>query len=418
VSDASKAMPGTLRMTEEYFKSLDSKARIKLNEVKIGNIKSKARTDLVDYITTLYKSRRYGHAVLAAEFYHALFIDGELPPEVANHATASLEATRNIASAAEVFVFKIDQKHIATASKILEQAWTTGDTTPEMLGLERTAKLAVIEHANRVRRMRNLIEARDFDNLQIVLDEMDIKAADFDTTKPRALIQAIKLDSKLRLGKARLFAQQGNPAKAMEEFKAAAETWPGNPELETASSEYFSVEDASAKNVADFDREFSGKNYRAIAEKQVQYLAFVQTDEGRKAQFRVALEKVRDAETALEKAKMLDSNGDSAGAWETVQIATLGWPEDSQLNQALGQYASRAPEFVSAINKAKTAETGGKLGASMSLFALAKNKYPASQLAGDGLKRVSKEVLEPPKEESESNPISSPTPQPSPVKPT
>lgn len=416
VSSGASALPGTLRMTEEYFKSLDSKARIKLNEVKMANIRSKARTDLVEYITTLYKSKRYGHAVLAAEFYQALFVDGELPPEVANQATASLEATREIARAAEVFLFKIEQKQISTASTILENAWAIGDTTPEMLGLDRSAKLVVIEHANRVRKMRNLIEARDFDRLQLVLDEMDQKALDFDTTKPRALIQAIKLDSKMRLGKARLFAQQGNSGKAMEEFKAAAEAWPSNPDLDKASSEYFSVEDASAKNLTDFDREYDAKNYRAIAEKQLQYLAFVQTDEPRKAKFKESLEKVRHAETALEKAKMLDSNGDSAGAWETIEIATLDWPEDSKLNQFLGQYASHAPEFVSAINKAKSAESEKNLGASMSLFALAKNKYPTSQIANDGLKRVSKEVLEP-TEEGETKPeaTTSPSPLPSPV---
>lgn len=410
MADATKAAPGSLRLTEEYFKSLDSKARVKLNELKIDNIKTKAKADLVDYITTLYKSRRYGHAVLAAEFYQALFQDGELPPEVANQATASLEATREIARAADVFTFKVQQRQIASASKILEKAWAIGETTPEMLGLERAQKLSVIEQANRVRRMRNLIEARDFDKLQAVLDEMDAKAVDFDTTKPRSLIQAIKLDSKMRLGKARLYAQQGNTEKAMEEFKAAAEAWPGNPELETASSEYFTAENASTKNTTDFDREYEAKNYRAIAEKQLQYLAFVQSDEARKPRFQEALEKVQSAETALEKARLMDTNGDSAGAWETVQAATVAWPEDPKLNQALGLYASRAPEFVSAINKARSAEDQKKSGASMSLYALAKARYPASLLANEGLTRVSKDVLEPKPAAEKAEPAASASP--------
>lgn len=416
--DVAQGAPGALRMTEEYFKSLDSKARIKLNEIKVDNIKTKARTDLVDYITTLYKSKRYGHAVLAAEFYQALFVDGELPPEVANQATASLEATRDISRAVDVFRFKVEQKQLSTASTILQQAWETGDTTPEMLALERSAKLAVIDHANRVRRMKNLIEARDFDTLEIVLDEMEEKATDFDTTKPRAVIQAIKLNCRMRLGKAKLFVQQGDPAKAMEEFKSAAEMWPGNPDLEKASSEYFSVEDVAAKNTADFDREYAAGNFRGIADKQVQYLAFVQTDEARKAQFKESLERVLAAETALEKAKLLDNNGDPAGAWETVQIATGNWPEDQKLNQALGLYSSKAPEFVSSINKATSAEEQKKLGASLSLFALAKNKYPGSQIATSGLKRVTKEVLEPSEDKSKTDAPATPSQQPPPTKST
>jgi len=403
-SDAAQSLPGTLQLTEEYFKSLDSKARIKLNEVKVDGIKTKARSDLVDYITTLYKSKRYGHAVLAAEFYQALFVDGELPPEVANQATASLEASRDIARAVDVFRFKAGQKQISAASNILMKAWDTGDTTPEMLGLERNLKVAVIDHANRVRKMKNLIEARNFEGLETVLDEMDKTATDFDTTKPRALIQAIKLESRLRLGKAKLFAQQGDPAKAMEEFKAAAETWPGNPELNKSASEYFTAEDASTKSSTEFDREYAEKNYRAIADKQVQYLAFVQTDEGRKGQFKEALEKVRDAETALEKAKMLDNNGDSAGAWETIELAATAWPEDSKLNQARADYSSKAPEFVSAIRKAQSAEKGNRLGASMSLYALARKNYPASSLAKQGVDRTSQAYLNPPPVKSKEEP--------------
>lgn len=406
VAETAKSGPGALRLTEEYFKSLDSKARIKLNEIKVQNIKSKARTDLVEYITTLFKSKRYAHAVLTAEFYHALFIDGELPPEVANQATASLESTREIGNAVEVFRFKVQNKQIGTASTILEKAWETGDTTPQMYGLERELKLAVIDHANRVRKMKNLIEARNFEGLETVLNEMESTSLDFDTTKPRSLIQAIKLDSRMRLGKAKLLVQQGNTQKAMDEFKAAAETWPGNPDLDKASTEYFSVEDVSAKNIVEFDREFAAGNHRSIAEKQLQYLSFVQSDEKRKAQFKESLEKVRDAETAIEKAKILDGNGDSAGAWETIEIAVTSWPEDPKLNQALSLYSSKAPEFVSAINKATSAEKAKKLGASMSLYALAKNRYPASQMATSGLKRVSDEVLKP-KEEPTPTPAKS-----------
>ncbi len=392
--DATKGQIGNLRLTEEYFKSLNSKARIKLNEIRIGNIKTKAKADLVDYITTLYKSKRYSHAVLAAEFYHALFQDGELPPEVANEATASLEATRDISRAVEVFRFKIKQKQVSSASKILFQAWQTGSDTLDMIGLEREFKIPVIEHANRVRRMRNLIEARNFDSLEALLDVMEKSATDFDTTKPRALIQAIKLESSIRLGKARLFAQQGNAAKAMEEFQAAAEIWPSNPDLARASSEYFAVEDASARSMTEFDREISEGNFRAIAEKQVRFLHFIQNDQRRSQQFKDALTKVRDAEIALEKAKIQDRAGDFAGAWETIEMALENWAGDQKLNQSRGEYASKSPQFVSAIRKAQTAEEGKDLGASLSLFALARYYYPPSLLANDGLKRVSLVVLE------------------------
>ncbi|PTX94076.1 hypothetical protein DB345_21185 [Spartobacteria bacterium LR76] len=394
-SNSSSSVPGTLRMTEEYFKSLDSKARIKLNEVKIDNIRTKARSDLVDYITTLFKAKRYAHAVLAASFYHALFQDGELPPEVANQATASLEATRQIAKAVEAFRFKVDQKQLNTASVILEEAWHTGEYTPQMLGLPRELKLKVIEHANSVRRMRNLIEARNFEELESLLDQMSASSADFDTTKPKALIQSIKLDSRMKLGRARLFAQQGNTTKAMEEFRSAAETWPGNPDLEKASTEYFQTEDKSTKATADFDADFKRGDFRAIAEKQTLYATALQSDQPRLKQLESSLLKVKSAEIALEKSRLLETSGDYAGAWEATSLALDDWPTDPQLSLLTAKYSTRAVSFVSAISKARDAETRGDKGAAISYFALARSEYPVSRIAIDSLTRLSKDIMSP-----------------------
>ena len=58
-----------------------------------------------------------------------------------------------------------------------------------------------------------------------------------------------------------------------------------------------------------------------------------------------------------------DGNGDSpAGAWETVEMAAQAWPQDPQLNQARGDYASKSPEFVGILRKAQQAEKEGARG--------------------------------------------------------
>src|ERR1700683_3090404 len=55
------------------------------------------------------------------------------------------------------------------------------------------------------------------------------------STDPMALVNGIKLEARLQLGKARLMAQGGQLADAMQTFQTAAELWPGNPDLNTSS---------------------------------------------------------------------------------------------------------------------------------------------------------------------------------------
>ena len=49
----------------------------------------------------------------------------------------------------------------------------------------------------------------------------DIKqvAPDFDSVKAMSIVNAVKLDSELRLGKAKFAAQQGDLKAAMDEFQ-------------------------------------------------------------------------------------------------------------------------------------------------------------------------------------------------------
>lgn len=392
-SDGTSNTTGHLRVTEEYFTSLDSKARIKINELKITDIKSKARADLIDYIDTLYKSKKLLHVIIASGFYHALFRDGELPPKVANHATAASVAIRDSAKAVEVFQFRLEQKEVSSASSTLLSAWEVSDSTFEMLALSRALKLKVIAHANRVRKMRNLIEAREFGLLPSLLDEIEETATDYDTTKPRALTRAVHLDSRLRLAKAKLFAQQGDTKRAMDEFKIAAEIWPGNPDLEHASTEYFAMEDTISRSLIEFDRLVAERNFRAIAENQVKYLHAAQSDSFRVAKLKEALSRVYDAQAALTKAKMQQKAGDSFGAWETIEAALGEWNGDQMLNEASVLYSSQVPEFVSAIKRAQTAEEDAEYGASMSLFALARHYYPSSIVSQTGMKRSSTQLI-------------------------
>ena len=46
------------------------------------------RMDFADYIKTLYQDHRYYHVILAADFYRALFNEGDYPDDLTNQAVA------------------------------------------------------------------------------------------------------------------------------------------------------------------------------------------------------------------------------------------------------------------------------------------------------------------------------------------
>lgn len=385
---------GKLELTEEYLRSLEIKARIKMNELKAERLFDKAKSDFASYITTLYQSGRPRHVLMAADFWRRIFDEGDYPVSMAEQVNACLELYQEVYNTVEVFKHRLDIDEIASATDRLQEAFMLSETHPAVLGLTRDEKKRVERFTRMLTRMQNMIEARDFAQLEATLSEMKTIAPDFDTTKPMAIVNAVKLESQLRLGKARLAAQQGDTQKAMDEFQAAAEAWPGNPDLQDKAMTFFSAKDVQNSSLTEFDRLVEEENYRKIFERQLAFAPAMKDDLLRQEQLKHALEKVKKAEMALEKASLLQANEDVYGAWETIQSATQDFPEDIVLNTKLAELSGKAAIFVSAINKAQDAEQQGMLGHGLTWYAIAQRHYPASRIANEGIDRLSGAVME------------------------
>lgn len=384
---------GRLQLSEQYFKSLDSRARVRLNEKEIEQIEGKARNDFKQFVGVLYEGQRHHHARLAADFYRVLFGDGDLPTEMASQATAASEIITRIENDVEVFKYKAEKNQMAGATAILEEAFAISKNHPALRLVDRIEKLKVADYLADMQRLRNMIEARDFGALESALERMEEAVADFDATKPRSLVNAVKRESDMRLGMAKLAAQSGELEKALEEFKAASQAWPDNPRLEEASSQFFDSQDVMNQSNDEFDRAYLAENYRLIFDQQLAFATAVRGDAERENQLRDALETVKAAELALEKAKLLERNRDPFGAWEAVELAAEDWPEDQELNRRRADLAIRASEFVSAVSKARDAEERGDYGFGLTWFINAQGRYPASQLANEGIARLTDRVL-------------------------
>lgn len=383
----------SMQLTAEYLNGLESRARIKLNEVQQDANTKQAKSDFADYITTLYGSHRYSQVILAAGFYRQLFNEGDYPVAMANEVNASLEVNNSVSLAVDDFKSEAGKGEVAGAATMLETAFLGNEFHPALQGVPLDQKEKVSEYLKKLDVLKNVIEARDFGRVEGLIADITQIASDFDSTKPRALIEGVKLQSTLRLGKAKMLVQQGDMKDAMEEFQGAAEAWPGNPDLHTSATGFFNSQDLKTQSVTEFDRLIQDQNYREIAAKELVFAPAVQGDTARQDQLKNALEKVEKAEMASEKANEMILNGDVDGAWETINAASKDWPDDNKLNRLLADLSGRATEFVAAVDKARDAEAKNNVGFSLTWYLNAQHLYPPSVIANEGINRLRKQLL-------------------------
>ncbi len=382
-----------LRATEEYLQRLEAGARLKTSELKSDAIELKDRSDFEDYVNSLFASQRHLYTIIAADFYRELFGDGDYPPSMADKVNASKEVIRDVDQSVEVIKFKMDNNELAGAYEHLQYAFLASEFHPALLTLSRDAKRKIRAFGFNVLRLQNMLEARDFGEIEPLLKEMQTQASDFDPTKVRAIVDAVKLESRLRLGAAKLAAQGGDLKTAMAEFRAAAQTWPANPDLDLAQLGFFNSQDVKTQMQVEFDRLISAKNYRGIFEKQLQLAPALAGDSARIDQMKAALEKVKGAETAIEKANLFRRNNNPYAAWETLESAAQDWADDSELNKMRAELAGESAEFVQQIKKGEEAEHAGHLGSSLAFYLNAQRLYPMSDVARTAIERLSGRLL-------------------------
>jgi hypothetical protein len=384
---------GSMELTAEYLRELEGRAKIKLNEVQEDSNLKQAQADFAEYITALYGSHRYDHVILAAGFYRRLFSEGDYPAAMADQVNASLEVNNSVSLAVDDIRDEVSKGEVAQAASMLETAFLDNEFHPALQGIPLAQKAQVSKYLRMLDVLRNVIETRDFGRVEGLIAEIGKIAVDFDATKPLALINAVKLESTLRLGKAKMLAQEGDLKSALEEFQAGAEAWPGNPDLHESAEGFFHSQDVKTQSVADFDRLVQEQNYRAIFNKQLVFAPAIQGDSVREGQLKTALDKVQRAEMAADKANALVLNGDVCGAWETIQLAVRDWPDDNRLNRQLADLSGRAADFVAAVDKARGAEGKSEIGYSLTWYLNAQHLYPPSLIANDGIARLSKLLL-------------------------
>ena len=396
-------------------------ASIAGNRVKKEALRLQAKIEFQALIAQLFLQRRFEHVLLANRFYRTLFGDGDNQLRVADDYASSQsaknkesfgdlaklpktlgqldalanEAIRDVREGVESFSFLLEKSELKSAAERLSEAFAIGEYLPEIRLLPRSKKREVLEFTRKTNQLLSALEVKDYERANGLVRELENLSRDFDSAKPMAAIETARTVSALHLAKARAAATSGDRATLESELRQATEIWPRNPALAEVSGAIFTQTDVQQQALNDFESLYGQKNFRQIFEDKVRFIAATALHPAKQEKLKQVLDQVQLAEAALLRAAELAKRGDAAGAWESVERGFFDYPDDPKLNQARAEFTTQAAEFVRSVRTAQEMERKQQLGSSLAWYLRAQQDYPNSELAQDGIARLSSKILQP-----------------------
>ena len=396
-------------------------ASIAGNRVKKEALRLQAKIEFQALIAQLFLQRRFEHVLLANRFYRTLFGDGDnqlrvaddyagsqsaknkesfgdlakLPKTLGQLDALANEAIRDVREGVESFSFLLEKSELKSAAERLSEAFAIGEYLPEIRLLPRSKKREVLEFTRKTNQLLSALEVKDYERANGLVRELETLSRDFDSAKPMAAIETARTVSALHLAKARAAATSGDRATLESELRQATEIWPRNPALAEVSGAIFTQTDVQQQALNDFESLYGQKNFRQIFEDKVRFIAATALHPAKQEKLKQVLDQVQLAEAALLRAAELAKRGDAAGAWESVERGFSDYPDDPKLNQARAEFTTQAAEFVRSVRTAQEMERKQQLGSSLAWYLRAQQDYPNSELAQDGIARLSSKILQP-----------------------
>jgi hypothetical protein len=394
---------------------VENSARVKANDAKSALSELQSKVQYQGLLVQFFLQRRFHHVIIGTRFYRALFSDGDaklnlpettqtpfargtgMPPTVTTLESLANEAIRDVQINVQAFHKLYELGELRSASERLRDALLVGEFMPELRTLPFERKRKVLRFYQTAAQFQSALEARDYSVALELLqgpNGLQQTAADFDSTKAKALIETARNAARLHLSKARNAAISGNKAAFEDSLKEAAAIWPNNPELQEIAAKSFQIGDAQAQALLEMEQLLAQKNFRRIAEDAGRFLAASQNaDPEKQARLKEVLTDVKLLEGALMGAREMDRQGNPAGAWETVEQVAERFPDDLPAQQARALYTTKAAEFVRTIRNAQDHEKRAQTATALAWYLKALKLYPKSERAEEAARRLQTELL-------------------------
>lgn len=363
-------------------------------------------------VVQFFLQRRFEHVVMSCRIYRVLFgaVDQTIVLDKNSAASKSLsqgtgqsptismldamanEAIRDVDEGVKAFSYLISQNDLDSASNRLAEAFATGEYLARIRTLPRKEKQPVVGFVRDSNQLVGAMEVRDFRTAQALITKMKGTAGDFDGIKAQSKIEEATIASNLLIDKAKMSSLQGKAEDAAADLEKARSIWPTNPAL----AEFHGVFERGglqATSLKEMETLLNQKNYRAILADQARFSAAVSGIPDLEKKLADVLAKVRQLDIAVTQSDQLAEAGDPHGAWEVMHKASLEAPADSEINRRLAALAGRASDLASSVGKAQRYEKTGELGPALTWYLKARSTYPLSQLAKEGIDRMSGSIM-------------------------
>jgi len=386
-------------------------ALLKTNQLKREVAELQVKIEFQALIVQHFMQRRFQHVLIGTRFYRSIFSDGDgqlrvgedaknlfsktsgLPPTMGTVDSMANEVIRDVSESIQAFKYLMEKGEMESATKRLAEAFIIGEYMPEIRTLDRDDKRKALAFVQKSNQLISAIDVKDYTLAEKLVGQLEESAKDFDSSKPTAAIETARQVSAMHIAKARNAAVSGDRATLEAELKSAMEIWPRNPALAEVSKMIFSQADVQSRALVDFDQLLSQKNKRQIFDDKMRFIAATAMYPQKQEQLRVVLDEMQKIETAIIQAQEIEKRGDHAGAWESAEKAFREYPDDNKLNQLRADLTTKAVDFVRALRQAEELEGRNQPGSSLAWYLKAQNEYPSSDLAKEGVQRLTKEIL-------------------------
>ncbi|NLT72220.1 MAG: hypothetical protein GXX91_16215 [Verrucomicrobiaceae bacterium] len=394
------------RIAEVEAERVANKAKGQLSEVE-------AKLEFQALVVQLFLQRRFEHVVMATRLYTEFFQDGAgklefeegseveqsfsktigFNPTITTLDAFANEAIRDVGQSVESFGFLLDQGEIDGALRQLQQAFVTGEHLPPVQSVPRERKRMVLSYAQNAFQLVNAIEVKDFALAENLVKEMKAQAGDFDYSKPTAAIETAKLSSNMRIRTAKNAALQGDNETYESNILAAAQIWPTNPMLQEQFNLIADSADVQQQAKLEFDRLLGTQSYRQIFTDKARYMAATAEDSERLQALEQIIGNIQEIETVMKQADTLTKAGNSHAAWEIVEKTFQRFPDDVPLSAKRSDLSTDVAPFVKALKNAENQENRKQYGSGLAWFLSARQLYPQSEFAEEGIQRLIDHIL-------------------------
>jgi hypothetical protein len=394
------------RIAEVEAERVANKAKGELSEVE-------AKLEFQALVVQLFLQRRFEHVVMATRLYTEFFKDGAgklefeegseveqsfaktigFNPTITTLDAFANEAIRDVGQSVESFGFLMDSGKTDGALRQLQQAFVMGEHLPAVQSVARERKTAIRDYAQNSFQLVNAIEVKDYALAEDVVNKMKAQAGDFDHSKPTAAIEAAKLSSSMRIRTAKNAALQGDNQAYEDNIKAAAEIWPQNPQLKEQFDLIADSADVQQQAKLEFDRLLGTQSYRQIFTDRARYIAATVDDPERQKALEQIVGNIQEIETVMKQAETLAKSGNNHAAWEIVEKTFQRFPDDVALSAKRSDLATDVAPFVKALKNAENQEARKQYGSGLAWFLNARQIYPQSEFADEGIKRLVDRIL-------------------------